>query len=68
MLVLSRKEGEKIQIEGGITITVVAITSNRVRIGISAPPNVQVDREEIANMRSRSPHPTTHEKVPSVSS
>jgi carbon storage regulator len=49
MLVLSRHLGEKILIPGlGITIMVVAIRGNVVRLGIDAPPDVKVFREEIA--------------------
>lgn len=47
MLVLTRKIGESIIIDGGITVTVVAVNGNKVRIGISAPPDVTVDREEV---------------------
>lgn len=47
MLVLSRKLGESIIIDGCITVTVNAIDGNNVRIGISAPPEIRVDREEI---------------------
>lgn len=47
MLVLSRKLNEKIVIDGGIVITVVKIDRNQVRIGIEAPGNVAVFREEI---------------------
>ena len=48
MLVLSRKLNEKIVIEGGIVITVVKVDRNQVRIGIEAPGDVSVFREEIA--------------------
>jgi carbon storage regulator len=51
MLVLSRRMGEQIVISGGIRITVVALKGGRVRLGVSAPPSVVVDREEIANRR-----------------
>lgn len=47
MLVLSRKINEKIVIDGGITITVVKIDRNQVRIGIQAPGDVGVYREEL---------------------
>ena len=47
MLVLSRKLNEKIVIDGNITITVVKIDRNQVRIGIEAPGDVPVYREEI---------------------
>jgi carbon storage regulator len=47
MLVLSRKLNEKIIINGNITITVVKIDRNQVRLGIQAPGEVPVYREEI---------------------
>jgi len=47
MLVLSRKLNEKIVIDGGIVITIVKIDRNQVRIGIQAPGEVGVYREEI---------------------
>jgi carbon storage regulator len=47
MLVLSRKLNEKIVIAGNITITVVKIDRNQVRLGIEAPGEVPVYREEI---------------------
>jgi carbon storage regulator len=48
MLVLSRKLNEKIVIDGGIVVTVVKIDRNQIRLGIEAPTNVRVFREEIA--------------------
>ena len=48
MLVLSRKLNEKIVIDGGIVVTVVKIDRNQVRLGIEAPGNVRIFREEIA--------------------
>jgi carbon storage regulator len=53
MLVLSRKLNEKIVIDGGITITVVRIDKNQVRLGIQAPGDVSVYREEL--LRSDAP-------------
>jgi carbon storage regulator len=47
MLVLSRKLNEKIIINGNITITVVKIDRNQVRLGIEAPGEIPVYREEI---------------------
>jgi carbon storage regulator len=47
MLVLSRKLGESIILDGTIKVTVVAVDRNKVRIGIEAPPEVPVHREEI---------------------
>ena len=52
MLVLSRKLGEKIVIGDNILVTVVKIDRNQIRIGIEAPPDVPVYREEIAPQRT----------------
>jgi carbon storage regulator len=60
MLVLSRKLGEKIVIGDNILVTVVKIDRNQVRIGIEAPPDVLVYREEIAPQRAaKAPRPDT---------
>lgn len=48
MLILGRKEGDSILIEGGIRIVVVACDRGSVRIGIEAPPEVKILRGEIA--------------------
>lgn len=55
MLVLSRKLNEKIVINGDITVTVVKIDRNQVRIGIEAPGDVPVYREELisGNVRTQ---------------
>jgi len=47
MLVLSRKKNERIVIAGGIVITVVEVRGDRVRIGIEAPKEVAVHRQEV---------------------
>jgi carbon storage regulator len=47
MLVLSRKLGEKIHIGNDITLTVVSIMGNRVQLGIEAPDDVSVLRDEL---------------------
>ena len=48
MLVLARRIGETIEIAGGITVMVVAIRPNSVRIGIEAPREMAVHRSEVA--------------------
>jgi carbon storage regulator len=47
MLVLSRKTGEAIQIGDDIEISVLSIAGDQVKIGISAPKNVDIHRKEI---------------------
>jgi carbon storage regulator len=47
MLVLTRKVGERILIGEGIVVTVVRIQQDKVRIGIDAPRDVAVHREEV---------------------
>jgi carbon storage regulator len=47
MLVLSRKAGEVCVIGGDISITVLRVVGNHVRLGISAPKEVRVFRQEI---------------------
>ena len=47
MLVLSRKVGEKILIGDNISVTVVRVAQGMVRIGVEAPHNLPVVREEI---------------------
>lgn len=51
MLVLSRKKSEKIIIGGNIVITVVETRPHGVRLGIEAPAEIRIDREEIASKR-----------------
>ena len=47
MLVLSRKKGESIVIGDNITITVVDLRQHQVKLGINAPPDVPVHRQEV---------------------
>ena len=51
MLVLSRKEGEQVQIGDGITVTVVKITNQGVRLGIEAPADTNVARAELLDRK-----------------
>jgi carbon storage regulator len=52
MLVLTRRVGEEIVIAGDIRIAVLGVHGPRVRLGITAAPDVRVDREEVHNQRS----------------
>ena len=51
MLVLMRRPGESIHIGPNIVVTLVALERNRARIGIEAPREVPIDREEIAEKK-----------------
>ena len=54
MLVLSRKKNESIVIEGGIKIVVVEIRGDKVRLGIEAPKETAVFRNEVFEAIQRS--------------
>ncbi len=49
MLILSRKTDEKIKIGEDITLTIIEIRGDQVKIGVEAPKNVKVFRQEVFN-------------------
>ena len=53
MLVLSRKLGQRIVIEDDVTVEILEIRGNQVRLGFSAPPTKSVHREEVSRRIAR---------------
>lgn len=53
MLILSRHRDESIFIGDDITIKIVDIRSDKVKLGITAPVNISVDRQEIREAKNR---------------
>lgn len=47
MLVLSRKPSERIVIDDRITVTVIEVRGNQIRLGIEAPKEIPIKREEL---------------------
>ena len=47
MLILTRRVGESLKVGDDITVTVLGVKGNQVRVGVSAPKDVAVHREEI---------------------
>jgi carbon storage regulator len=69
MLVLSRKIGERIVIGNSVLVTVIEVDRNKVRLGISAPDDVSILREELtfteemAEAERESPTLTTRDEA-----
>uniref|UniRef100_A0A7C4LS62 Translational regulator CsrA n=1 Tax=Schlesneria paludicola TaxID=360056 RepID=A0A7C4LS62_9PLAN len=62
MLVLTRKQGERIHIDGCIEVTVLSVEGHRVRIGIEAPHDVPIRRGELV-FDASTPSPQETETV-----
>ena len=65
MLVLSRKKNESIVINNDITIVVVEIRGDKVRLGVEAPKEVPVHRREVYEAIKRSDAENADKKAPS---
>lgn len=61
MLILTRRVGETVMIGNEVTVTVLGVKGNQVRIGINAPKNVAVHREEIYE-RIKAEHTNGHDE------
>jgi carbon storage regulator len=55
MLVLSRKQSQRIRLGDSITVTVVRVSGDKVRLGIEAPPDMLVLRDELERRPQDSP-------------
>ncbi len=64
MLVLRRKAGESIILDGVIHICILAVEGERVKIGISAPPEVTIVREELLKTSNSTPHTREEQSEP----
>lgn len=53
MLILTRRVGETVMIGNDITVTVLGVRNGQVRVGVTAPKEVRVDREEIRERINR---------------
>lgn len=60
MLILTRRVGETLMIGDEVTVTVLGVKGNQVRIGINAPKDVAVHREEIYQRIKRELAPGEH--------
>ncbi|GGA71442.1 carbon storage regulator [Arenimonas soli] len=59
MLILTRRVGETLMIGDSVTVTVLGVKGNQVRIGITAPKDVAVHREEIFQRIQKDDVPAT---------
>mgnify|MGYP001000629324 CR=1 FL=1 len=50
MLILTRRVGEKLVIGENVTVTVLGVKGNQIRIGIEAPRSINIVREEISDL------------------
>ena len=66
MLVLSRKRGEQICIGKGVVLTVISVQGDRVRLGIQAPREVTVDRQEVRQRKAEERSPTPSQRPQTI--
>ena len=64
MLVLSRKESEKIMLGDSIVLTIVRVSGDRVRLGIEAPSDMLILRKELDPTLTDQPNPSNKRNNP----
>ena len=64
MLILTRRIGESVIIDYDITVSVLAVKGNQIRLGIGAPQDMQVDREEVRDRINAELAQHGHKKPP----
>ncbi|NKB97543.1 MAG: carbon storage regulator CsrA [Pseudomonadales bacterium] len=64
MLILTRRVGETLMIGDEITVTVLGVKGNQVRIGVNAPRDVAVHREEIYDKIQETSETDSKDEVP----
>ena len=66
MLILTRRVGETVMIGEEVSVTILGVKGNQVRVGINAPKNIAVHREEIfERIKSEDPDAVEPERVQS---
>lgn len=68
MLILTRRVGETLMVGDEVTVTVLGVKGNQVRIGINAPKDVAVHREEIYQRIKREQNPDAETAEPPADS
>jgi carbon storage regulator len=58
MLILTRRVGQTVIVGNDVTVTIVGVKGNQIRLAISAPKNVSIHREEIYERIRREQHQT----------
>jgi carbon storage regulator len=66
MLILTRRVGETVMIGNEVTVTVLGVKGNQVRIGVNAPKDVPVHREEIYERIKREQDPDSGMGTPTA--
>ena len=67
MLILTRRVGETLMIGDSVTVTILGVKGNQVRVGITAPKDVAVHREEIFQRIGREAASQPPDKAPDES-